>query len=383
MEKINERGPEIERIVLVGDGIRGHWHQILGIGRWLQRLCGATLVEVEAPRLEGLGRFLSLKVAAKHLRTAHAEEAQAWLIASAGKELLDRFEGQKGLLFLAAGSSAAPYGLALARATGGRAAVVMTPSVLGTAPFDFAIVPSHDYPYPSERICITTGAPNHIYRPDLGGPAEDLARSNPPRSERIVALLVGGSDGNYRIDADWVRRHLGPVREQAERLGAALYVTTSRRTGKEADSAVEALLGDSPSLRMLLLASRDGANPVPALLGLATHVLVTDDSVSMVSEAATAGFRVGLLRARRLAGPKAAGQRLLTRMAAKKLLSPSWCSGPPRFDALFAELEARGCLADVTAPENLEVFLAAPDQRTEPLDEARRAAQWILERWKG
>jgi hypothetical protein len=119
------------------------------------------------------------------------------------------------------------------------------------------------------------------------------------------------------------------------------------------------------------------------LLGLATHVLVTDDSVSMVSEAATAGFRVGLLRARRLGGPKAAGQRLLTRMAAKKLLSPSWCSGPPRFDALFAELEARGCLADVTAPENLEVFLAAPDQRTEPLDEARRAAQWILERWKG
>lgn len=371
------------KVVLVGDGIRGHRHQILGIGRWLERLCGAAVVEVEIPHLEGLGRFLCLKVAARRLATSTVDEAQTWLIASGAKDLFDRFEDGEGVLFLSAGSSAAPYCLALARATGGRSAVVMTPSVLGTAPFDFAVVPAHDHPRLSERVCVTVGAPNHIYRPDLEAAAADLARSVSPRSERIVALLLGGSDGNYRIDADWVRARLTPVKAQVERLGADLYVTTSRRTGREADDALEALLEGSPSLRMLLLASHDEANPVPAMLGLATHVLCTDDSVSMVSEAATAGFRVGLLRADRQGGLRAGLQEALAKLADKGLLPPSWRSGAPRFDALFADLEARGSLTDLTSPEILEAFLAAPDQKTEPLDEARRAAEWILERWKG
>ncbi|QVL36807.1 mitochondrial fission ELM1 family protein [Aminirod propionatiphilus] len=373
------------RCVVVSDGIRGHLHQARGVALWISRLCGASVMEIGVPGLKGLGRFLCLKMAARRLPSARPDEAHAWLVASGGAELFASLGDAGGpeTLFLAAGSSAASYCLALARAKGSRSAVIMTPSVLGTAPFDFAVVPAHDGPIGSDRLFVTLGAPNHIYRPDLEEAASALARSFPPRSKRIVALLLGGSDGNYRIDAAWARERLAPVRAQAERLGADLYVTTSRRTGKGTDDALEALFADSPSLRMLLLASRDEANPVPAMLGLATHAICTDDSVSMISEAATAGFRVGLLRARRRGGVVPTLQEGVGRLVSSGFLPPSALSGLPRFDRFFRSLSERGSLVDLTAEDDLETFLASSSQKAEPLDEARRAAAWIVERWRG
>ncbi len=373
------------RCVVVSDGIRGHLHQARGLALWISRLSAASVREVDVPTLKGLGRFLCLKMAVRRLPSATADEAHAWLVASGGTELLAALDDVGGpeTLFIAAGSSAAPYCLALARMKGSRSAVIMTPSVLGTAPFDFAVVPAHDGPIKSDRLFVTLGAPNHIDLPDLEEAASDLVRSFPPRSERIVALLLGGSDGNYRIDAAWARERLAPVRAQAERLGADLYVTTSRRTGKGTDDALEALFAGSPSLRMLLLASREAANPVPAMLGLATHVICTDDSVSMVSEAATAGFRVGLLRAHRRGGVVATFQEGVGRLVASGLLPSSALSGAPRFDRLFRSLAERGSLVDLTVEDDLEAFLASSSQRAEPLDEARRAAAWIVERWRG
>ena len=358
------------RIVLLSDGVPGHKHQSSGIARWLERLGGACVHEIEVPRLTGLKRFIYLKLLARGLDDASPRRARAWLSA-AGFSLSvlpeDAQAHGRETLFLSAGSSAAPFCLALARVLGGYSAVVMTPS-MGTRPFDFAIVPSHDRS-PATRNALTTwGAPNLIDRPELQTAAEGFFTPAPHFPRKVVALLIGGGDANYQLTPSWARDTLPPLLSAVERNGAALLATTSRRTGAAVDDAVESILGESPATRYLLLASRASDNPVPAMLGAATHVLVTEDSVSMVSEAATAGFRVGLLRVGRTPLSKVRG-----------LLG----GGAARFDALFRSLALRGLVADLGDAPDFEAFLNPDEGRTDvPFNEARRAAEWILKCWR-
>ena len=357
-----------KRVVVLSDGIRGHKHQSLGIARWLERLCGAKVCEVEVPRLHGLKRFCQLKLAARSLGDVSPEGARRWLKA-AGFSVEDHADISSDgaeTLFISTGSSAAPFCLALARALNGRSAVVMTPSVLGTQPFDFAIVPEHDHPALAENLLTTLGAPNHIYQPELQAAGEKLFAPMMPFPSKVVALLLGGGDANYELTSSWGHSVLPSLRKAVEKEGAALLITTSRRTGEEADNAVESVLEGSPAVRYLLLASRSAENPIPAMLGVATHVLVTEDSVSMVSEAATAGFRVGLLRVGRKRGTMAR-------------LRKAWGEGVARFDALFETMAGRGLVEDLGSPPDFGTFLAPAERRTDVhFNEASRAAERIL-----
>ena len=359
------------RIVLFSDETRGHNHQSLGVARWVERLSGAEIYEIRVPSFSGLQRLRILKQQARHLGTASDAEIKEWL-KTTGFELeahADTLSDNTETLYIATGNSSSPFCLALSRLFKGRSAVIMTPTVLDTRLFDFAIVPLHDHPAPADNLITTLGAPNHIYYPELQAAAAETFAPLLPFPKKVIALLLGGSDANYELTPDWVRFVLPSLREAAEKQGAALLVTTSRRTGKEADAAVEFVLKDSPATRYLLLASRSQENPVPAMLGAATHVIVTEDSVSMASEAATAGFRVGLLRVEKKQSPLTKLRRHLG-------------GGTVKFDALFTEMAARGLVDDLGSAPDFDSFLATEARKTEvPFNEAKRAAEWILSRW--
>lgn len=369
---MNKKKTGPKRVVLLVDNTRGHFHQSQGIARWLERLCGADIHEIKVPILTGLRRFRVLKMQGRQLASASPEEAKEWL-RKAGFSIeahADVLSGEPGILFMATGNSASTFCLALGKALNGRSAVVMTPDVVGTEPFDFAIVPEHDRPTPAENILTTLGAPNHIYFPELQAMAEEFFAPVNPFPGKVIALLLGGSDANYELTPSWVQSVLPSLCKAAEQQGAALLVTTSPRTGAEADCAVEKVFAGSPATRYLLLASQSKDNPVPAMLGAATHVIVTEDSVSMVSEAATAGFRVGLLRVGRKQTPKTKVRNLFS-------------AGTVRFDALFEKMASKGFVEDLGTAPDFDAFLGPEARRTEtPFNEAKRAAEWIISRWE-
>ena len=69
------------------------------------------------------------------------------------------------------------------------------------------------------------------------------------------------------------------------KLPGSLLVTTSRRTGKDQTRALtEALASDRTTVW-----DSTGDNPYPGWLGLADAIIVTGDSVNMVTEACAAG----------------------------------------------------------------------------------------------
>ena len=353
--------PGFKRAVILSDGIRGHFHQSLGVANWLERLEEVKLEKViEVPKLTGIRKIIMMKILARKLASRDGDYSREWLKTSGASF----GEFKPNTLFISAGSSAAPFCLALAKSTGNKAAVIMTPSVLGTKPFDFAVVPEHDKHDDSDKnIIITLGAPNHIYRPDLKEESKKFfAGKDFTDSKKVIALLIGGSDANYNVTPEFIEKILTPLHGLND--DTRILLTTSRRTGKAVDDVIEKIFTGCKNIDYMLLASRQpDINPVPAMLGAATHVIVTEDSVSMASESITAGFRVGLIRVPRFNN------------FVKKLLG----YGASRFDDLFTKFQEKDLLLDLGRSPDYANFIDLPEQKHgRNFNEARRAAECIL-----
>ncbi len=321
------------------------------------------------------------------MASAREKNAMSWLEQAGGGELIrkvaaaleERKLPARDCLFLSTGSAAAPYSLALARNFGAFAATVMTPSVLGTEPFDFAIVPEHDYPSPAENIHVTLGAPNAIDRKELSVEADKLFQDHPPVSAIRWGVLIGGDDGNYRITGDWIRKRIGKLAGQAQDCKADLYVTTSRRTSPEAESALLEVAAEIKVFRLLLIASKNPANPVPGILGGCSEVFCTEDSVSMVSEAVTAGFAVRLMRVERKKGIKSLFQYGIFLLVNNLGLRSSFLCGAHRFDAMLSGFKKRGLIVEEGTPPTVQGN--ASGEMKAVFNEADEAARWILGKW--
>ena len=361
---------------------------------WISRFTGADVVELEVPLFSGWEKFRLLKLKSRTLPVADIIKAERWLKEAGGDELLEA--AQKKLyensiapgdaLFLSAGSGAAPFALALARVKGHKSCTIMTPSALGTSPFDFAIIPEHDHPRENKNTLVTLGAPNAIFPDQLERSGWELAQKYPPAEGKEAekwALLLGGDDENYRLSPEWIRRSVTPILEAAVKTGAEIYITTSRRTSPDAEEELARLARSCGAVRMLLLASKDPFNPVPGMLGLCSRVFVTEDSVSMVSEAVTAGRAVFLLRVERQSPIRACLQRTTALLVRVRLLPRKMLWGTKRFDVLFAAMKNNGLLNEIGYDNQVNYTKNAysPPEDGPLLNEARRAAEWIVDGW--
>jgi len=100
-----------------------------------------------------------------------------------------------------------------------------------------------------------------------------------------VAVTAGGSNKRYRFSPNAVARFVDQLRQLTDTTGGSLLVAASRRTDPATRQALAAGLADRPAL----VWTGDGDNPYLAFLHLADAIVVTSDSVNMVSEACTTG----------------------------------------------------------------------------------------------
>jgi mitochondrial fission protein ELM1 len=107
-----------------------------------------------------------------------------------------------------------------------------------------------------------------------------------------VAVLAGGPSGPYPFDADSGARLARGASELAAKAGGSLLITTSARTPKD---AIEKLFGGVTVPAFLYRWREDDReNPYFAFLSLADQLVVTGDSVSMMTEACATGKPVFL-----------------------------------------------------------------------------------------
>jgi len=101
-----------------------------------------------------------------------------------------------------------------------------------------------------------------------------------------VALLVGGPRGGIEFDERLSQRLIECVHAVAQ--GGSVLATASRRTPPEFAARLRDALSGFPGTFW----DGEGTNPYPGLLGWADRIVVTPDSVNMLSEACAAGVPV-------------------------------------------------------------------------------------------
>ncbi|MHB1220162.1 MAG: mitochondrial fission ELM1 family protein [Alphaproteobacteria bacterium] len=150
--------------------------------------------------------------------------------------------------------------------------------------FDLVAAPAHDG-LEGGNVLITTGAVHRVTPEKLATAAEQFRplMKNLPRP--LVAVLVGGSNRRYRMTAATTANLCGRLKTLCEKHGAGLAATISRRTSAPCTAMLRERMAELPAL----VWDGQGDNPYLGFLALADAFVVTEDSVSMISEAASTG----------------------------------------------------------------------------------------------
>ena len=179
-------------------------------------------------------------------------------------------------LVLSAGRRSAPVALWLGR-HGARTVHCMRPG-FGAGRFDLLVLGRHDRPGEATNILPILGACHRMSPARLAAARAEwapLAALPGPR----VALLVGGKVRAEGMDPA-IAAEIGA---RVAGFAGSVLATTSRRTGAAATAALSAALAGLP--HRLFRWGDGGANPYAGFLAWADMVVVTGDSVSMLSEA--------------------------------------------------------------------------------------------------
>jgi len=189
-------------------------------------------------------------------------------------------------LALGCGRQAALYTRLLRRASGGRSFVVqiLDPRI-APAHFDLVIAPRHDA-LAGANVIQTLGALHPVDDAWLArGLAEFSTLQQLPRPR--TALLIGGPRRGLGLDEAWFDDLLGRVAARVAGEHGSLMIACSRRTPARWRARLTGLLRDGCT--HLWCGPGDGVNPYAGYLAAADRLVVTPDSVNMLSEACATG----------------------------------------------------------------------------------------------
>jgi mitochondrial fission protein ELM1 len=249
---------------IVTEGFAGMENQCLGLAEAI----GVTSKIKRVQRPRSPLRYLSPRFWPNPLVTHSGELAPPW------PEIL-----------ISSGRGSVAAALAIRRCGGGStfAVHIQTPYV-DPLRFDLVVIPEHDG-LRGENIVVTRTALHRVTKRSLKE-AEKVFKERMSHLPRpLIAVLVGGPTKDLECSSVTMRRLADQVVTAASRCGGALAVTASRRTGAQNEMALRQGLEGAPQFFW----DGKGDNPYLGILALADAIVVTSDSVSMVSEACATG----------------------------------------------------------------------------------------------
>jgi len=147
--------------------------------------------------------------------------------------------------------------------------------------FDLIVANRHDE-LTGPNVIVTRTALHRVTPERLAAEADKWRDRLASLPRPFVAVLLGGSNGRYRLDTASAGKLAAGLAAMMRRDKVGVMVTPSRRTDPAATAQIH---GAIASLGGVVW---DGAgdNPYFGMLALADQIVVTQDSVSMISEAA-------------------------------------------------------------------------------------------------
>jgi mitochondrial fission protein ELM1 len=186
-------------------------------------------------------------------------------------------------LIISIGRRSVPIALAIKRLSGAYALHIQNPRVPARL-FDLVAAPAHDN-FEGPNVVATFGAVHGVTPDRLAEAAERFAPKIADLPHPHIAVLLGGESQAFSFPPETATAFGIKLSSLAKETGGALLVTPSRRTRPETLEHLGAAIRDVPHF----VWDGTGQNPYFAFLSLADAIVVTEDSVNMVTEAAGTG----------------------------------------------------------------------------------------------
>lgn len=162
---------------------------------------------------------------------------------------------------------------------------ILNPGVFARG-FDLAIIPEYENNFPESIRVLKT--PCNLSFQDETGRADSIAtlheRTSSPHL-KSWSIIIGGDNKTSFIDPKKLEIQITQILKLIP-SDTVLYATSSRRSGPEIEAVLKSF---SSEMKLLVLASADDYNPIPAFTHLCERIFVTSDSASMMSEIVTDG----------------------------------------------------------------------------------------------
>ncbi len=341
------------RVLILSDGKAGHLRQSQGL----------ALLVCEAMR----GKGYSPEVIEEEVKTGTRQRFFLSLAVLLGgkdfacgglrrlpgmRSLYDRLGRKKYDVIISAGSSLGALNVLLGRDNRCASMTVMRPSWVPLSAFRLAAVPVHDRPAKARNVVVTCCALSPVGPEYLARAAEGIRPFAVQQSHKLnLGFLVGGDTRGFKLDEKAVSDAIGGLKKAALSLDAGVMVSSSRRT----PPAVEALLRrefSSYERRALLVIANESNPPdtVGGILALCDAVVITPESISMVSEAAASGKRLLVMDSPLL---PVKHRRFLRELSSRGLIE---LAGPGEIGALLCS-SAAGAAAGERRDDRKEILI--------------------------
>jgi len=117
-------------------------------------------------------------------------------------------------------------------------------------------------------------------------------------SPLCIGVLIGGDSKGFSISRRMISGVISQIKKSAEELNADILTSTSRRTPLEVEQVIKNEFGGYSRCKLMVIANQNNhPDVVGGILGYSSIIISSPESISMVSEAVSAGKYVVVFKA--------------------------------------------------------------------------------------
>lgn len=281
----------IKHIVILDDGKKGHLNQSLAVAHFVpfstsHQIC----IRYKSSFHRCIFSFL-IYLPLNHFLS------KLFLSLTLAKDCFKTLIKQSCDIVISCGSSLNAPNIAYAAFCSAHNIVIMKPSWGKSSQYSLQIVPQHDQYKKGKNIALTQGAPTQICADALSKDAKQLESSLQSSLRASLGLFIGGNSSVHFLTDLWVDELFSKVDSICQKQNSDILITTSQRTPQKVIQKIKKYFLKYPYCRLLVIPSEipSPSYMVPGMMGLSQLLMVTEDSISMISEAANSGKKVIVL----------------------------------------------------------------------------------------
>jgi len=287
-------------ITILNDGKMGHLRQSQAVAKMTEKALAerkitatTQIIEVDFKNRFSARVFSVLSALWHPIFYQGRLESLKWFLK---EESFQQITAMKTNFIISCGSSIAGVNNLFSRDSNAKSIAILKPGILSYNRFDLVVLTQHDQPKGTNyknHFAITYAAPNLVVPEYLQEQSQALLNRYSHLKDNHkpkIGLLIGGNAKTVHLSEYQIKLLIRQIKEILSEVNMDILIATSRRTPAHIERLFYKEFKKHPSCPLLILANQENVSEaVGGILGLSDLMVVSGDSISMVSESACSG----------------------------------------------------------------------------------------------